>query len=154
LTGLDRDLEHVLAHTAGVWEEFRGASLFITGGTGFFGHWLLSSFVAANQRFGLSARALVLTRDAAGFKKRAPDLVRNPAISLQSGDVRTFDFPSSRFSHIIHAATPASAALNSEHPLEMQDIIIEGTRRVLDLARQSHGAKLLLCSSGLRQPGS
>jgi dTDP-glucose 4,6-dehydratase len=130
----------------------------------FVGHWLLSSFAAANQRFGLNARALVLTRDAAGFKKRAPELVRDPAISLHPGDVRTFDFlsgdfpsghfPPGKFSHIIHGATPASAALNSERPLEMQDIIIEGTRRVLDLARQSHGAKLLLCSSGLRQPGS
>lgn len=155
MTGLDRDLEHVLAHTAGVWEEFQGASLFITGGTGFFGRWLLSSFAAANRRFGLSARALVLTRDAAGFKKRAPELLRDPAVSLHSGDVRTFDFPSGKFSHIIHGATPASAALNSERPLEMQNIIIEGTRRVLDLARQSHGAKLLLCSSGAvygRQP--
>ncbi len=150
----------MLAHTAGVWEEFRGASLFITGGTGFFGHWLLSSFAAANQRFGLRARALVLTRDAAGFEKRAPELVRDSAISLHAGDVRSFDFlsgdlPSSKFSHIIHGATPASAALNAERPLEMQDIIIEGTRRVLDLARQSPGAKLLLCSSGAvygRQP--
>ena len=145
----------MLAHTAGIWEEFSGASVFLTGGTGFFGHWLLSSFAAANDRFGLNARALVLTRDAEGFRRRAPALASHPAISFQAGDVRTFDFPAGRFSHIIHAATPASAAFNSARPLEMQDTIIEGTRRVLDFAGQCSAVKLLLCSSGAvygRQP--
>ena len=72
LTLPEGDLDHILTHTAGLWQEFAGASLFITGGTGFFGHWLLSSFAEANARFNLNARALVPRRGIpAAFERRS-----------------------------------------------------------------------------------
>ena len=55
------DLDHVLAHTQGLWEEMRGQRIFITGGTGFFGCWLLESFAWANHKLGLKTSAVMLT---------------------------------------------------------------------------------------------
>lgn len=149
------DFDHVLAHTRDLWGEARGQAFFITGGTGFFGMWLLESFTHANDALGLGARAVVLTRDAAAFAKKAPHLAARADLEFVQGDVRIFPFPAGLFPYVIHAATEASAKLNEEAPHEMLDAIIGGTRRVLDYAAQAGAKKLLLTSSGAvygRQP--
>lgn len=145
---LAADLDHILAHTEGLWEELRGQRIFITGGTGFFGCWLLESFLWANDRHHLGARATVLTRDPEGFRRKVPHLATHPAVESHRGDVRDFGFPDGSFSHVIHAATDASAKLNAEEPLRMFDTVVEGTRRVLDFALHSGAGKFLLTSSG------
>lgn len=142
------DLAHVLAHTRELWTEARGQSFFITGGTGFFGMWLLESFAHSNDTLGLGARATVLTRDPAAFARKAPHLAARADLTFVQGDIRTFAFPAGQFTYIIHAATEASAKLNDEAPHEMLDAIIGGTRRVLDFAAQCGVKKLLLTSSG------
>jgi len=138
----------VLEHTRELWAEARGQSIFITGGTGFFGMWLLESFTHANDTLALGARATVLTRDPAAFARKAPHLAIREDLTFIQGDVRTFAFPAGTFTYIIHAATEASAELNDEAPHEMLDAIIGGTRRVLDFAAQCGVKKLLLTSSG------
>lgn len=145
---LAADLDHILAHTVGLWEELRGQRIFITGGTGFFGCWLLESFVWANDRLGLNASAVVLTRDTAAFARKAPHLAGCPAIRFHPGDVRSFDFPPGQFSYIIHAATDGDLKLMAEDPLAVFDINVLGTRRVLEFARQCGAAGFLFTSSG------
>ncbi len=149
------DLEHILDHTSHLWEEVRGRNIFITGGTGFFGRWLLESFNFANDQLELGAKALVLSRDPGAFAVKAPHLAKQPAVKLIKGDIRSFDFPAGDFPFVIHAATTSSAQLNREDPLLMFETIVDGTRRVLEFAR-SHGTrKFLLTSSGAvygRQP--
>lgn len=142
------DLDHVLARTSGLWEELRGARVFMTGGTGFFGCWLLETLLWANDRLGLDASVVVLTRDRPAFERKASALASHPALSLQSGDVRSFDIGDGSFSHVIHAGTETAAPATPADTLAVFDSIVGGTSRVLDLARRSGARRFLLTSTG------
>ncbi|MFH1446257.1 MAG: NAD-dependent epimerase/dehydratase family protein [Chloroflexota bacterium] len=142
------DLNHILAHTKELWNELRGQRIFITGGTGFFGCWLLESFAWANDQLHLGAKAVVLSRSPEAFAEKAPHLANHPAVCLIQGDVQTFEFPAGEFPFVVHAATEASAKLNQENPLLMFETIVEGTRRTLEFARTHGTYKFLLTSSG------
>lgn len=154
-TIIAEDVARLLACGAGLWNPLRGASLFITGGTGFFGIWLLETLLAANRELSLGMRVAVLSRDPAGFAAKAPHLAVDPALRFVTGDVRDFPTPHGDISHVIHAATEASASLNAADPQTMFDVCAEGTRRVLALAVEKRAARMLFTSSGAvygRQP--
>ncbi len=150
---LDRqDLDHVLEHTAGLWEPLRGRRLFISGGTAFFGVWLVESFLRANDRLGLQAKALVLSRNPGAFLGKAPHLAGQPALDFLQGDMGTFPFPRGEFACVIHGATEPEAGLE---PLEIFERNIDGTRRLLEFARRAGVERFLFTSSGAvygRQP--
>jgi nucleoside-diphosphate-sugar epimerase len=145
---LARDLDHILEQTRQLWDELRGQRIFITGGTGFIGCWLLESFAWANDRLDLRASALVLTRNLAAFREKAPHLASDQAIRYMAGDIRAFVFPQGTFSHVIHAAVDASQTTHTTRPLDGFDIIVEGTRHTLEFARLSGAGRVLFCGSG------
>jgi dTDP-glucose 4,6-dehydratase len=154
---LTDDLNHILRRGADLWDDLRGARLFITGGTGFFGKWLLESLAWANRHRGLGAQAVVLTRRLDAFRTEAPHLANDAGIHFHDGDLRTFAFPPGRFTHVIHAATPSDVLPSQDDPELMLDIIVNGMRRVLEFARHASVSRLLFTSSGAvygRQPAS
>jgi dTDP-glucose 4,6-dehydratase len=136
------DLRHVLDHTRDLWEELRGRRIFVTGGTGFFGCWLLETFAFANDQLKLDAKLTALTRDPDAFHGNASHLASHPAIVLLQGNARDFKFPEGEFSHVIHAAVDYCA------PLDLFMSNVEGAHRTLDFAVKAKTAKYLLTSSG------
>jgi dTDP-glucose 4,6-dehydratase len=149
------DLEEIVSTTRPLWEEVRGKRVFLTGGTGFFGSWLLESFLHANEALALNAGMTVLSRDPAKFLSGRPHLSNREGLVFQSGDVRNFEFPEGGFEYVIHGATEVTASASEGDPLSMLDTCIQGTRRVLDFAVGAGCRKFLVTSSGAvygRQP--
>ena len=138
----------LLAGSPRVWSPLRGAHIFLTGGTGFVGRWLVSAFVHANREHRLHARLELLTRDPGAFAHACPELADDDAVALVEGDVRTVDLAGVQCTHVIHGATPSDARLNEEQPQEMLEIIETGTRRMLEYASRRGAQRLLLVSSG------
>lgn len=142
------DLDLVLEQTEPLWSEMRHQRLFLSGGTGFFGTWLLSSFLHVHRVLALNASATVLTRDPARFAARAPHLANHPAVTLVPGDIRSFEMPGGSFDFVIHAATDVVAPTSDGSPLERYRAIADGTARMLEFAATHATRKFLLTSSG------
>lgn len=145
---LNADLEQILDQSAAIWPSLKGARILVTGGTGFMGCWLLESLRHANRRLGLGAQAVVLTRSREAFHHKAQHLAEDPAIELVQGDVLELPEIQGEFTHVIHAATDASAKLLQGDPLRMLDTIQLGTRNILSWAATKSVERVLFTSSG------
>jgi nucleoside-diphosphate-sugar epimerase len=129
--------------------------ILITGGTGFVGTWLLHALERSDREHHLAVEVMALSRRPEPFLARNPRLAAWKSLKMLQGDVRDFELPPLTLDLVIHGATSASKVLNEESPLEMIDVIVRGTERVLDLARRGGAKRLLFLSSGLaygRQP--
>lgn len=127
-------------------QRLRSQRLFITGGTGFFGLWLLTALLALQQK-GISIEVCVLSRDPASFLQRHPQFRDQPWLSFICGNIRDFAIPDRRFDLLLHAATETSMAAHA-NPIEMFDDIVMGTRHILNFAKSCGVRRMLLISSG------
>ena len=129
-----------------------GQRIFLTGGTGFFGYWLLSLFELLHRQ-GLDLKVCVLSRQPARFLARAPFFADAPWLQWQQGDIKDFGaIPAADL--LIHAATDTDAAAH-RHPLAIMDDVLLGTRHTLGRAREAGVRRALYVSSGAvygRQP--
>jgi nucleoside-diphosphate-sugar epimerase len=152
---LENDLGHIFRFTGSLWEKLRNKCIFITGGTGFIGKWILESFLFANHQLNLEAEIHVLSRNPMSFQTQYPHLIANKNLVFHQGDVRNFQFPSLTFDYFIHAATDADDQQIKENPLMIVDTVLAGTRNVLEFLGNTSVEKLLFLSSGAvygRQP--
>jgi dTDP-glucose 4,6-dehydratase len=150
-----QDLDHIFSHTGKLWEDLRGRSVFLTGGTGFVGTWLLESLLWAHDKLNLGVSVVVLTRNPERFREKAAHLAGHPAVRLLGGNVVGFDYPDGEYPFVIHAATEASFEPDAMHPLGAFSSDVDGTRRVLEFARTHGVRRFLFTSSGAvygRQP--
>lgn len=147
---IEHDLDGIMSRMSALWESLRNESIFITGGTGLFGRWLLESLMHANRELKLNLKVTVLTRNEQAFAQKAPHLARDPAIEFLRGDVRDFGFPNKPCSYFIHGATTsADETFHGEDPLRKFDTLVSGTRRTLDFAARCKAKRFLFLSSGV-----
>ena len=134
-------------------EEIAGKRIFITGGTGFFGKWLLEGISALNRKFRSESlpeiQATILSRNPDRLRDEYPHLTQERATTFLAGDIANFPFPvGARFDWVIHAATPTDARIYAADALSVVDTLVQGTRHVLDFARAAGAERFLLTSSG------
>lgn len=146
---IDRvDLDHILSAAKSEFLEFKDKTLFITGGTGFLGKWLVESLLYANDQFDLHCKLILLSRNPNNFKRDFPHLGNHQSVKLLEGDIATFSIPEQDIDVLIHAAADADSAFHSSNPELTFNSIVEGTKRVIDCAKIKNVKQLLYFSSG------
>lgn len=130
------------------WNDFRDKRIFITGATGFFGHWLLESLIYANLRLNLNVHISVLSRDPRRWRALAPHLSTCPEIQMVEGDVRSFKYPTENFDWILHGAGPVRRDQLAVSSTEVLSQIVDGTRHVLEFGERANTSRFLMISSG------
>ena len=143
------DLDAAIDLAEPSFRELLGARMLLTGCTGFFGVWILETLLRADERFGLRIDLTLLSRSPAAFIEQRPHLGPADRLRYLQGDVRSFEFPSGAFSHVIHGATTnARETFLGEDPLRKFDTVAFGTRRVLEFCEQRAVPDMLYIGSG------
>jgi nucleoside-diphosphate-sugar epimerase len=142
------DLAHILREAAADLEELRGKSVFLTGGTGFFGKWLLGGLLFAHDELKLDLKLMVLSRNPSRFQREFPEEANRPELRFLEGDVASFPTERQEFDYLIHAATDTIAFTSKVDEQRRSHAILEGTRRMLGFARESGARRLFNISSG------
>jgi UDP-glucuronate decarboxylase len=142
LTTADREMAE--------WSELNGESIFITGGTGFFGTSLLYSLLRVRKTQPLDIKITLLTRNISVFSKKHPLLFTSDFIDCLEGDIRNFAFPEKKYSKIFHlATTSATETFNGEDQLNKYKLLVDGTERLMQFAGKCGVKKVLFTSSGI-----
>jgi len=139
------DLKDIFLQLEDVLPHFNKARIFMTGGTGYLGKWMIDFFYYARKRVDLGFELVFLSRNIQAFLRKYPELNGESWFSYVEGDIRNFSFPVGRFTHVIHAATDVVATVSS---IETFEVTVLGTRRVLDFAKNRGVGDVLIVSSG------
>jgi dTDP-glucose 4,6-dehydratase len=149
-------LESVVEACALPLEELSGSRILVTGATGFVGRWILSALLHARElspRFDYSV--VIHIRDAKSAAERlSPRTLESVDVVLGDATNSLLGIPG-ELSYVVSGATPASIRSGSMDRRQVLLTAIEGTQRLIELADDRGGFRLLNLSSGAvygRQP--
>ena len=143
------DCDRVYRTAAQPLKGLSGASILITGGTGFMGSWILEMISYLNAQHGMRISAAVMARDMSRLPVSMPHIASQPWVQQLRSDVRMVSELPKATTHIIHAAADPDSRNHASRPVESMRVIGEGAAVIIAAAQRLSNLQLILnVSSG------
>ncbi len=148
---LNSDFEQIYTDLKKDIRELKDKKLFLTGGTGFFGIWILEFIHWANSTKKLNLKVKVLSRNPQGFIEKFPYL-KNEHIDFVQGDLAKADIIQNKlnvepYNYFIHAGADVNKEKTKISQQNKEDFT-RGTESILDFASKCGCKRFLFISSG------
>jgi len=140
---LQDDIKETLSDSSILWSELKDSAVLITGATGTIGSALVRTLCAANEKYKLNVKILAQGRDE---KKAKPLIEKHGAVFLKN-DIRKPVVLSENVDYIFHCAAVTKSACMVSMPVDVMAVSVDGTRNILELAREKKSKSVVYLSS-------
>ena len=140
------DIENIASSNEIRWKMMENATVLITGATGLIGNVLVRALSAASDKHRLNLQIIAHGRNA----ERGGVLAQECGASFISGDIRKPIPPDElpeTIDYIVHCAAVTKSAEMVANPVDVISTAIDGTRNILELAKEKNCKSLVYLSS-------
>lgn len=142
---LEQDVQSSVNQIEPIVKDLEGSRVLITGATGLLGSLAVRVLLAANEQFDLNMAVIAMGRNSSKLISLfGPE---TNSLLFAQGNIRDALHVNGIVTHIIHGASATSSRYFVEHPAETIATAIDGTRNILNLAREKNIAGMVYLSS-------
>ena len=140
---ISKDIEEIISNFKKILPSLEKKSILITGGRGFLGTYFLKTFVEINKQLKNPIKIYVLDN----LITSKTDYFQYPNVEFIESDISKKIEINQPINYIIHSASIASPPIYRKFPLKTIDVNYQGTRNLLDFAREKNVEGMLFLSS-------
>jgi dTDP-glucose 4,6-dehydratase len=142
------DLQEIFDNSISFFDKCKGKSIFISGGSGFFGKWLISSILYANKFLDEKIHIKTITRNLDRFKNNYPDLSNSSQLTLLEGDLASLENIEVEVDYFIHCAANVITSNSTSDRASYIQKEKENTDNVLSFCKRNNVKRIIFTSSG------
>lgn len=142
---LTQDLE-LIAKSELPFDEIYNSTVLITGGTGLVGSQITKALLTMNELCNANIKVILIVRNKEKAEKIYKEM-NTDSIIYYEGDVANKLSVKENVDYIIHAASPTASKFFVEQPVETILTAVDGTKNMLELAREKQVKSMVYISS-------